>query len=87
VLVGLAASFIVGRHAWDAAASGVAAIVLVDLGRALPRGVLGAIMIALMVGSGGALEPFAAARARRQLAALIGPHATRGASMAIMHYA
>ena len=63
MLVGLAASFIVGRHAWDAAASGVAAIVLVDLVRALPRGVLGAIMIALMVASGGALEAFAAARA------------------------
>jgi len=63
VLVGLAVGFIVGRHAWDAAASGGAAIVLVDLVRALPRGVLGAIMIALMVGSGGALEPFAAARA------------------------
>lgn len=63
MLVGLAVGFIVGRHAWDAAASGGAAIVLVDLVRALPRGVLGAIMIALMVGSGGALEPFAAARA------------------------
>jgi heavy metal translocating P-type ATPase len=92
VLLGLAAGFVVGSPAWDIAAALVAVVVLVDLVRALRRGVLGvdviallaivgaialdqhlaAIIIALMVAGGSALEEFAAARARRELAALVG---------------
>ena len=92
VLLGLAAGFVLGRLAWDIPAALVALVVLVDLVRALRRGILGvdviallaiagaialdqplaAVIIALMVAGGSALEEFAAARARRELAALLG---------------
>ena len=91
VLLGLVAGFATGHLAWDVSAALVALVVLVDLLRALRRGVLGvdviallaivgaivleqhlaAIIIALMVAGGSALEEFAAARARRELAALV----------------
>jgi heavy metal translocating P-type ATPase len=92
VLLGLVAGFAAGPLAWDISAALVALVVLVDLLRALRRGVLGvdiiallaiagavvlgehlaAVIIAMMVAGGSALEEFAAARARRELAALVG---------------
>jgi heavy metal translocating P-type ATPase len=92
VLLGLFCGFAIGPIAWDLSAGIAAAVVAVDLVRAMRRGVLGvdfialiaivgaialnqslaAVIVALMVAGGGALEDFAESRARRELTALVG---------------
>ena len=91
VVLALGLGAVVSPIAWEAAAVAVAAVIAVDVARALGRGTLGvdviallaivgavvlghllaAAIIAVMVAGGNALEEYAEARARREVAALV----------------